>query len=382
MQSRTMELWLEPAVANGQTVTLAATLERPDAPERFRLWYRLPETFQSALPESADPFVMGCLFSAMRTGSRLAVHGQASPSLLRNLVEFQMAWTSWRPEMYRMVDIVADAERERVPAADDQAAVMAFSGGADSAFTAWRHRRDEIGRERCDLRAGVLIHGFDIPLDDESGFAGALRGSGAMLASLGMELFSMATNFRELEDYWEDAHGAGLASCLAALQGRYRMGLIAASYPYALLSLPYGSNPLTDVMLSSDAFRIVHDGAKYNRLDKLLPLTRWPEAMQHMRVCWEGIPRDRNCCRCQKCVSNMLYLRILGQRLPPCFPLDIGDREVARLPCHDDAMLVSMERLLKRARAACPGESWVRALHRCVLRNRLRLSRRTAWIFR
>jgi len=378
---RTMEVWPEPVEQGGDFLTMAATLEWPDTKDRFRLWYRLPGLLYSRLTRSAEPLLLGSLFSAMRTSSRLVVHGEVSPSLLKNLVEFQMAWTRWKPELYRMVDIAVDKEQEQEPASTT-GTVMVFSGGADSAFSAWRHHREEVGRERCDLRAGVLVHGFDIPLSDESGYAGAADKAGQMLASLGMDLLRMATNFRELKDDWEDAHGAGLLSCLSLLQGHYRAGLIASSYPYEMLSFPCGSNPLTDGMLSSGAFPIIHDGAGYNRFEKLQSLVQWPEAMQHMRVCWQGVPRDRNCCRCQKCVSNMIYLRILGKAGPPCFPLDISDREITWLHCQDQAMIVSMQRLLTRAREQQRNDSWVRALERCILINRLRLNRMTGWMFR
>lgn len=365
-----LEIWPEPPTVEGDTVTVSASLDRPGGGGRFRLWYRLPSSFRDTLSDSCDPFVQAAMFTAMRTASRVVIHGRASPSLLRNLVEFQMAWTSWKPDLYHPVELCADTEVEREPA-DDAAALMVFSGGADSAFTAWRHRRGCLGRERYDLRAGVLVHGFDIPLEDVSGYEGAAVGSAAMLASLGLPLVRLATNFRDLGDDWVDAHGAGLASCLTVLRGSCGAGLIASSYPYATPTYPYGSNPLTDVMFSSRTFRIVHDGAKYNRLEKLRALVGWPEAMQHLRVCWEGEHRDRNCCRCQKCVSNMLHLRILGQSLPACFPRDIGDREIALIRCRDLGMIESMERLARTARRKRVSASWVRMVRLCATLNRL-----------
>jgi hypothetical protein len=129
-------------------------------------------------------------------------------------------------------------------------------------------------------------------------------------------------------------------------------------------------------MLSSNSFRIIHDGARFNRLEKLRSLARWPEAMENMRVCWEGGQRDRNCCRCQKCVSNMLYLRILGQRLPKCFPCDISDREIVRLKYQDQAMIKSMERLVRAAKQEKVSGSWVLALKTSIIINRIMLGLR------
>ena len=367
----TLEIWPEALTGDDDAVTAAATLEWPGGPGRFRLWYRFPASFRATFSGSGDPFVQAAIFTAMRTASRMVVHGRVSPSLLRNLEEFQAAWAGWRPALYRKVEIAADAECEQAPAAGNTA-VMAFSGGADSAFTAWRHRAGEAGRGAHDLRAGVLVHGFDIPLTDTVGYDGAFARSAAMLASLDIPLFRAATNFRDLQEDWEDVHGAGLASALALLQGQYRSGLIAASYPYAALVLPYGSNPLTDVMLSSDSFRIIHDGAAFNRLEKLRALVRWPEAMKHMRVCWQHAQQGGNCCRCQKCVTNMLYLRMLGQRHPECFPHDIRDTGIMRIKCKGHGMIESMERVLKAARQEKVADSWVAALRICIGINRIR----------
>jgi len=65
----------------------------------------------------------------MRTSADMVIHGEISPSLLRNLEEFQDAWHCWLPEQYRKINITADVEKESskhtIPLA-----IMAFSGGS------------------------------------------------------------------------------------------------------------------------------------------------------------------------------------------------------------------------------------------------------------
>ena len=90
-------LWSEGAVQDNESITLAATLESPDGTRR-RLWYRIPATCRDVVTTSSDPFVLGFLFYVMRTSADLTIHGQVSPFLLRNLVEFQEAWVSWLPK--------------------------------------------------------------------------------------------------------------------------------------------------------------------------------------------------------------------------------------------------------------------------------------------
>jgi hypothetical protein len=359
------QLWLEDWVEDEGQLTVAAVLEQ-GGHSRRGFWYRMPAEQRDALTHSADPFVAGVLFDVLHDGGTLSVHGQVSPSLLANLEELQSAWVMWRPDLYRRFEVEADDLSEPAPA-DTSATVMTFSGGVDSCFTAWRHRQHQAGYQQRDLRAGVFVHGFDIPLAERAKYDDALDGARKLLASIGMDCIPMTTNFRQLRGPWEDTHAAGLASSLMLLRGRYRRGLIASSFGYSYLVLPYGSNPLTDGMYSSDAFPIVHDGAGFHRLEKTRAVAEWPEVPKYLRVCWKG-----NCCRCQKCVSNILYFRIVGLHQMPCFAHDITDQEIVWLSYSSLEEIKSMLRLHKVAREQGITDSWVGAVKRSVLINRLR----------
>lgn len=367
-----VHVWPEEILCTDKSLTSGARVEMPDG-NHWRLWYRLPAAHAASVTRSADPFLLGVLFSAMQTPADVHVHGTISPSLLRNLEEFQAAWALWKPEHYRQVDCTADTEQEQPRAPGDEA-ILGFSGGVDSTFSAWRRRPAEAGKHQPKLAAGVMVHGFDIPLDDTEAFESAAEKNRRMLASIGVDLIPIATNLREQHNDWDDLHGAALAACLAILQGGYGTGFIASSYIYSKLILPYGSNPVTDWMLSSDSFQVVHDGAAHHKAEKVREITQWPEAMQYLRVCWEGRLKDRNCCRCQKCVWTLLTLRAMGQGLPACFPHDISDGELRRLKFHDVASLDSTRRFIAWLKAEGISASWVRALQVSVVANQLRFA--------
>lgn len=363
-----MDLWIEDRNEFEDGVVLAAVLEHKT---RTRLWFRVPGRCKDLLTGRGDPFLLGFLFHAMRFGGRLAIHGMVAPSLLRNLEEFQAAWTLWRPKAYRKIEFVADREEE-TPGAGTGASIMGFSGGVDSSFTAWRHRTGRAEHQQLDIRAGVMVHGFDIPLQDADAFAGASEKAGAMLRSLGMDLIPVATNFREMEDDWEDAFASALAATLSLFSGGFEKGVIASSYAYSYLVLPYGSNPMTDGLLSSSSFPIVHDGAGFPRLEKTRGVAQWPEALKYLRVCWQGAKKDRNCCRCQKCVSNILYFRIAGIDRMECFPDELSNEEIAHLPHTDESMVESTERLIRLAKQASIDSPWVGALQAALRRYQRR----------
>jgi hypothetical protein len=162
-----------------------------------------------------------------------------------------------------------------------------------------------------------------------------------------------------------------LASCLMLLQGRYRIGLIASGFSYSYLVFPYGSNPMTDGMFSSDTFRIIHHGAGFNRLEKTREMAKWPEVSKYVRVCWQGDDLSRNCCRCQKCVANMLFFRMVGLQRMECFPNNISNFDIIRMRYPDIEMLKSTRRIIAVARELHITDSWVPALKVSLILNRL-----------
>lgn len=362
-----IHLWKEEWVErNGYTIA-STTIEYPDG-QRKQLWYGVPSNYAKLLTPSCDPFVIATIFLAMSKRAELVVHGEASPSLLQNLAEFQLAWANWRPQHYKPMEIKPEVEREAVKTG--QGAIATFSGGVDSSFTVFRHRKERCGRCQRDLKAGLMVHGFDIPLAEELAFKSAVSKSREMLVSLGVELIPMVTNFRELELDWEDVFGSAVASCLMLLQRGYATGLIASSAVYNALLIPYGSNPITDPLMSSQAFQIVTDGASFTRSEKVKEIANWSEALSLLRVCWQGEKKDSNCGKCEKCIRTILNFRVMGLGLPSCFEEDVTDKEILNLKGLNLAQITELEPILETAKSAKIFDAWVRALEQCIERNR------------
>ena len=349
-------------------MTDSALLER-DGKALGSLWFRFPENHEASLSENLDHFVVGSLFRAMEDGADIKAEGTVSPSLLRNLQEFTAVWAHWLPGKYH--DVAIEAETEREPATEGRTgAVSAFSGGVDAAFTMYRHHKGMAGRLARKVSAGMLAHGFDIPLDEPEIFENASGKARAMVESLGLELVPVSTNFREINGNWNETHGAAVASCLMLLQGRYSSGLIGSTEPYNALILPWGSNPITDPLLGSDSFEIVHDGAAYTRSEKIAVVADWQEALRFLRVCWKGKLKDRNCGRCEKCIRTILNFRLLGRELPDCFEKDATDRDILRLRGLTPVPIAYLDEILESAREAGIDDSWVGALRRTIARNK------------
>jgi hypothetical protein len=367
-----IELWPEQPTIQADQIEASFMLEDAQG-TRTRCWYKVSCEQQSALTESCDPYILPAIFIAMQKHARLVVHGQVSPSLMKNLTELQTVWAAWRPGIYTPVEISADLEQEcQLPA--NRAVLAPFSGGVDSVFTVWRHHYGLAGRQNLNIQAGLMMHGFDIRLNQPEAFARAAQKAQKSLDGLGIKLITIATNLKKIDLSFEDAQSAILASCMMLLQGAYSTGVIASSYPYNHLHLPWGSNPITDQLLSSTSFNIVHDATAFTRLDKVKWLAQWPDAVQSLRVCLEGENRDENCCRCEKCVRTILEFRVLGLGLPTCFKNDVSNSQVARLDFTPPGRIHFYNSILAAAKAKHISAPWVSALKWAYFYNRLLLT--------
>lgn len=354
----------------------AATITSPALGERT-LWYGVAAQHADLTTTRADPFLLATLVLAMAEGRPVEIGGApVDADLLRHLREFQYIWEAWFG--YTPVPIHADVTERGAPA---PAAVVAFSGGADSAFTAWTHTRDDRAGGDAPLRGGMFMHGADIPLDDEEGFARAAARARVMTDELGIELTTVTTNAWTFPVPIAHYTGTGVAAALHLLDGGYGTGLIPSTGRYRDLVVPMNSSPVSDWLLGGSSFAVMHDGSRCSRFEKLHALSEWPAAMASLRVCLHDERHDRNCGRCHKCYLTMASFRVLGVDAP-CFEGTPSAHELhgwaQRWPTTAYFQQEGLV-LVDAARARGVDERWV-----TTLRNRIRVAQlkdgvRAAW---
>jgi hypothetical protein len=369
MKSR---LYLEPWNVSGDTLEVAACLEQDGKTQR--LWWRLPAQWQDAVTEWADPFVVGFMFPMMQCGGEVMVEGAVSPSLLKNLDQYAAIWHSWFPSRYQPVRIQAEKEIELPQPNDSPAAIVPFSCGVDSCYTVLRHHRGLMGRRNRKIGAAVIMHGFDIRLDENNAstmYAGLLAGAKAMLDSIDVPCIPVTSNFRELPMIWADGHGTQLTNGLMLFARQFGEAMIPNSTPFTAMVGPWGSHPACDPYLGSKHFPIADDAGENTRFEKIELLSQWPEAMKHLRVCHSNPGNYENCCRCEKCIRTILAFRMVGVLLPPAFKYDVSDRQIrnakfdSELPFH---LWIQLVRGLKEL--GMDKTSWGKAM--CVAERRCR----------
>ncbi len=378
-----LHLWPEPEDHDGFGVRRSCRLERrhgaPGSGSAV-LWYSLPDLGGAEPTEPAEPFLLAALVYAMAEGRDLVLHAAASAELLGNLAEFRDAWHRWRPDTYAPIAIEADRVTPRGAQRVRGAGVVAsYSGGVDSSFTMWRHAAGFAGHRSRRITHAVFVHGFDIPLADAQGFDAGCRRAEPLLASLGVRLVPVRTNFRDVfPGRWEQVYGPALAACFHQLRPHCGEALLASSRPYDVLLFPAGSNVITDPLLSSADLTIVEDGAGLNRCEKISQLAGWPAGVEALRVCWEGERRDRNCGECEKCIRTMFNFLAAGLPVPPCFDRTPTVALLERVRLRSPILAEEWAQLLHVAERNGIGAKWVEVARRKVARYRRRMALREA----
>jgi len=286
------------------------------------VWYRSTH----ALGLFPEAWLSVTLPVAMRTGEPLVSEAPVSERWYRGQQQIQQILASWYPAL-RVVPVTAPvAERPR-----GSAGVAAFfSGGVDSFSTVLRHRQR--------LSALWVVRGFDITLEDTSGWARTLEHLTAAAKDLGMPLHAIETNLRQLIDLAGDwgslTHGAALASVALLHQEEFGLVLVPATHTYRDL-FPWGSHPLLDPSWSTEAIDLMHEGAHLTRFQKTAEVAASPIALNHLRVCWQNTGQY-NCGRCEKCVRTQTALALNGASETPTFATRISPSLVRTVWLEDE----------------------------------------------
>lgn len=350
----------------GAEFQVTVRVQMPRHPELV-FWYRFPESQLPRLTRWADPFVLAVIFLAMKRGEDVVVKGRVSPSLLENLERFQEIWSCWRPDVYSRVNISADQEIEEV-IGDEKSAIALYSGGVDAAFSMLKHVRSDMGRLSRRIDTGLMVcgmggfqHGAEVLFDE------ALSEARSATSVLGVPIDIVTTNWQQvmlsqgLNVY--DIHPTGFIACMHLFRVGCGAGIFSSSESTQHYSLADGgSNPLTDPLLATKNFRILHEGSGYTRTEKIRYLTAWPGFFKRLRVCNRSIRTTRNCGVCEKCIRTALAFRIIGIELPDGLSQPTLE-QVAAIHIASPTVNACVNSLLLDARnSGLEGEEWVRQL--------------------
>lgn len=302
-------------------------------------------------PFHASDFALIALLPiAMHKGEGLEADFPVDSKLLDGLDHFQEVWRSWRPDIFRhRVDIRVSGEKvEETPRQRPATAVAAFSAGIDSTFMLARHVHDHAGRARKQIKTAALVHGFDMPLDAQQGFENLADHACAITETLGVDLVTVRTNWRQLTPDWEMTFGAGLVAILHQFAAAHDMGLIATEESYQNSFPVWGNSFWTDRFFSSSAFAIESDGGAFDRIERTELVGQYAQLVPHLRVCYAGPRTGENCGVCPKCTLTKLNLLAANAPQPWPFPQPLTAAQVRKMTIRTPWQFRFLELILSR----------------------------------
>ena len=285
-----------------------------------KFYFKFPKNVKEDLTDRADPFIYALIFYMMCEGGKFEIEGNVSKSVLDNITMFCRVWHEWLPQEYKEIEIIANKiEDDYRP--ENEKMIIAFSGGLDASYTAYKYKKGLDKYYKYDLNRAVMILGADIPVADKKMFDVAFSKAKKMTDDLGIELIPVETNIRQDDCNWEHCFGTTVAAALNFFSKTYFYGAAASDSFVKSFIIPWGTNPVTDRYLSNDTFRFIVDGYEHTRTDRANIIKGWKVGLKNLRVCWKN-KKDlsQNCGHCEKCVRTKLNFLVTGVPYLPSMP--------------------------------------------------------------
>lgn len=304
--------------ASEKSVILRAQVEFASQPGNIpdTLWFRFPAGYAKAVAERGDGLLTGLLLAAMCLGEDMEVRASVSPQLLHGVREYAHTFHTWFPWL-RIPVIQADQLRRVENPAGTSMCATAFSGGVDSFYTLKMNLPGEQPLAAYQVSHCLFAQGMDLSLADSAQYNALVDIYAETLKPLGVGLIACQTNIQAFTAgrlKWDYAHGAALAAIAQVLGGSMAKLYLPSSFCFFHL-VPWGSSPVIDHLLSTEALQILHHGAGVARIRKLEAISAWPPPQQALRVCTNAKKRQgvQNCSACEKCLRTMTMLKVIGK---------------------------------------------------------------------
>jgi hypothetical protein len=297
--------------------------ERAGPPLPESLWFAFPRSCAEHLDAGDGAFAAALLPLAMHRGEPLCVEGPLSPRLAHGLREYQRVQSTWKPDLFRPVEVRCRNLRDGGRGRSAGAVGLAFSGGVDSFHALRSHLPENEPLPASRVTHCLMVNGFDedAGLDGTGRFASVVQLYAPLMAKLGLELIVVRTNL--LQVLGPHVRSQSFASFLTApallLGGLLSRFYIAAGCKLTTQGLyPDGSHLMLDHLLSTESMQTMTVEAHLSRVEKTVALASWPEVHDLLRVCSRptgaqaGRAAIANCCACEKCLRTMMTLDAAG----------------------------------------------------------------------
>jgi hypothetical protein len=293
-------------------VTIASRVNlKGIAPHQF--YFRFPERLDhKMIDRNSNHHLIAHIMPAMRVGGKLKVEGKIDAALLKNLQTYMRYWARWCPDRFRIIDIEPE-ETVCEDQKENNALISCFSGGVDSWYSCLRSEKDYV----VPLKSLMFMHGHDLDLSRRDYYNQLANRYQEILQIRELDLIRIETNARETSkrfhlNWGNMAHGVFLAAAMHVFSDRHSAGCIPSSDMTTTFMYPWGTNPITDPLLSSSSLKIDYHDRVTPKFDKLEAIVANKDAASSLRVCFYHHREELNCGKCTKCVRYLIKMHILS----------------------------------------------------------------------
>ena len=255
-----------------------------------------------------EPALAALLPFAMARHWDLVAAAPVSEEFMVAFREYALISDSWmkgwrNPDMRIPVESPPDG----LPAGRPHAAF--FSGGVDSFHT--------LAVLQGQLADAVFLTGFDIEPAMAAHSRLAEQSIHAAARMFGIGVTRVETNVRALRHYpsdWVHMGGAVLAGTALLLRGLYQRIHVASDSTWKGCVAAH-QHPVMHNLWRLPGFALRCTRVSVPRVERVRRIgTAMPDALAHLRVCWDMLPSHLNCGTCEKCQRTLFALEVLGFR--------------------------------------------------------------------
>lgn len=250
---------------------------------------------------------------------RLRVDAPVCPMLIDGLHTVHAWWAKWGGLPRQVPKIESSGRYLICDLVAPKRAISFLSGGVDSLHLLLRNRQLYQAHDPAYVRDAVFVHGFDIgkrPRVPGTELATRVQSSLQPVADeAGVRLLRGYTDLRHLPSapgFWAYRYAGAGAAAFGHFAAPGAAFVFMAGHNSVRSLYPLGLHPAIDPNYSSQRVSILHDGICFSRLDKVRELTRWPAALEALRVCPADAGDRLNCGVCGKCLCTRLELLAAG----------------------------------------------------------------------
>lgn len=313
------------------------------------VYFKFDKKYKDFIAVDASPFAAALLIPAMKLGQDLHIEGEISEQLYQGMQKIMKIVLTWDLGL-KPISITVDTLTKKDTHNTATRKASFFSGGVDSFYT---YLKNKEGGKKMDYL--IMANGYDISVKNRKLWKMARESVENATKNEGVDIIEVESNIRILIDPimdWSYTFGGCLAALGLCLRKELKDVFIASAYSYDQLK-PDGAHPDIDHLWSTESLSFHHDGAETGRLEKTMFISKYPEVLKNLRVCFRNKKSQFNCGSCDKCMRTMISLYIANVlERSETFPRTIDVEQVKKLKINQEHAavfqkenLVELERL-------------------------------------